>query len=108
MKFFLHWSCLLIIALFAPIALPAGGAVSKDDEIIYTKKSIYYFAGESCFLLSSPYSSSPTVCKVELGTPIDIIRYWTNNNGQTWLQVKQSTNSFIFRKSNPSRGWINA
>ena len=108
MRFFLHWGCLLIIALVAPIALPAGGGDKRKVEVEYLKAKDLSFAGDSCFLLSSPFLSSPSVCEIKLGTPIRIIRLWENEHGERWLQVEKSTMNFIDQKTNSAnRGWLN-
>ncbi len=108
MRLFFNWSCLLLIALVAPIALPAGGAQRIDQEFFYEKQKEFNFAGDSCFLLSSPSFSSPTICHIKLGTPVRIIRYWENEYGETWLHVQASKYGLIDIDSPFSmRGWIN-
>ena len=110
MKFFLSWGCLLIIALAAPIALPAGGGTIRNElEINYGKEPMLCFAGESCFIFSSPYLSSSKLCRINLGSPLNVIRIWENEKGQKWIQVKQNYygDHFSFFPSQPKRGWIN-
>ncbi len=107
MKFILRFGCLLIIALAAPIALPAGGGMRDNLEIHYSKERIGCFAGKSCFLFSSPDLSAATLCKVDLGSPLKVIRVWRNDKGQNWIQVKKHYNRFLSLNSNTShRGWI--
>ena len=98
MNFILRWGCLLIIALAAPIALPAGGGMRDRLEIKSLDKTISCFAGESCFLFASPYLSSAPLCKVDLGSSLDIIRIWQNEKGQRWIQVRKSYNNYLRRK----------
>ena len=108
MKFIIGWGCLLIIALVAPIALPAGGGIRDELEIIYTKKPFLCFAGESCMLFSSPYISASILSKVDLGAPLNVIRIWQNEQGQRWIQVKEHYFDYLGLKSDkPKRGWIN-
>ena len=108
MKFILRFGCLLIIALAAPIALPAGGGMRDELEIKYGKNQLLCFAGESCFIFSSPDLTKSPLCKVALGSPLNVIRIWQNEKGQKWIQVRQSyDNSLNLNSSKPHRGWIN-
>ena len=79
---------LLGIALLAPVALPAGGGSRNKTQIMYTKSTELSFAGDSCFLLKSPSLSSPTLCRLNLSTPLKVIRIWDNNDGNRWIQVR--------------------
>ena len=106
MRFFLHWGCLLIIALFAPIDLPAGGADRRKTEVIFSKEKEFSFAGNSCVLLCSPSFSSQTLCHINIGTPLRIVRFWENQNGEKWVQVQISTPNLIDMPL-ASRGWVN-
>jgi len=108
MRFFLHWGCLLIFALVAPIALPAGGAASRKAEVTYSKGKDFGLAGDSCVLLSSPFLSSPSLCEIKLGTPLRVIRFWENEDGKRWIQVQRSSINLIDINSHTaSKGWIN-
>ena len=108
MKFFFHWGCLLIFALVAPIALPAGGANRKRTEVVYSKGKELCYAGDSCSLKSSPYITSSPLRTIQLGTPLKVIRAWQDENGKNWLQVKLSTFELInLPNSSANRGWIN-
>ncbi len=107
MRFFLHWGCLLIFALVTPIALPAGGGVRRKAEVIYTKGNDFGFAGDSCFLVASPFLKSPSLCQIKLGTPLRVIRFWENEDGKKWIQVQRSSINLIdFHASSANRGWI--
>ena len=76
-------------------------------EIKSLDKTISCFAGESCFLFASPYLSSSPLCKVDLGSSLDVIRIWKNDKGQRWIQVRKSyDNPFYLNSLKPQRGWI--
>ncbi len=108
MRFILRWGCLLIIALAAPIALPAGGGMREKMQIKYSTDPFICLAGESCFLFSSPYLTSSTLGKVDLGSQLNVIRIWQNEQGQKWLQVRQSYNAYFdINSEKAKRGWIN-
>ncbi len=107
MKFILRWGCLLIIGLAAPIALPAGGGVRDKLEIEYSKEPLLCMAGQSCYLLSSPYFLASKLYRIKLGSPLKVIRIWQDQQGEKWIQVKQSYyNDLYLNSSKSKRGWI--
>ncbi len=108
MRFFLNLGCLLMLALIAPISLPAGGAIQRKTEIISHESTKLCLAGNSCEILSSPYLLAPKLCKFSLGTPLRIIRLWHSVEGSRWVQVQlRSPNAFGLPSVKPTRGWIN-
>ena len=108
MRFVLHWGCLLILALFTPIALPAGGATGGQTEVISSKSTKICFAGDSCEIFPSPSFSSSSLRSITLGTPLTILRIWNCDNGDRWLQVQLQTSDFMLLPSSTvRRGWIN-
>ena len=107
MIFFLRWTCLLGMALFAPISLPAGGAI--DSNISSLRRSSNFsplIAADNCFLQASPMKSAPSLRKVDNGTPLKILRKWNSSNGQIWLQVEFTDWEFLEKVSKVRRGWI--
>ncbi len=107
MKFFFHCSCLLIFALVAPIALPAGGAYRSKTEIVYNQIQKYVYAGKLCELKSSPLISSATLSRIKIGTPLKVLRVWEDGNDETWFQIKSLNINFVDYSENSSRrGWI--
>ena len=108
MRFILHWGCLLILALFAPIALPAGGATGAKREIVSCRSSKLCFAGDSCKIFTNPSFSASTLRSIPLGTPLKILRIWHSDNGVQWLQVQvQKSDLTLLPSSTANRGWIN-
>ena len=109
MTFFLRWSWLLGVALIAPIALPAGGAIDaiRSPEVRRRSELPSPFAGANCVLRSSPFKDAPSLKQLNNGTPLNVLRRWDGFGGETWLHV-QSANSDAFGKlDGPRRGWIN-
>ncbi len=107
MNFFLRWGCLLIIGLAAPIALPAGGGFRDKLEIENIKEPLICMAGQSCYLLSSPYFLASKLYKVDLGSHLKVIRIWQDQQGEKWIQVKETYNNHLFKNPRKSkRGWI--
>ncbi len=100
-----HWCCLLMLALIAPIALPAGGGETSEIKIKSGKMIEFCFAGDSCEILSSPSSSGVSLRKIALGTPLQILRVWNSYDGKRWILV-QSSEQITFSSSTPNRGWI--
>ncbi|WP_036919823.1 MULTISPECIES: SH3 domain-containing protein [unclassified Prochlorococcus] len=108
MKFCFHWGCLLSLALFAPIALPAGGATRSKLEISNSKEMEFFIVGNSCVLRTSPHISAPSLFTLELGTHLRVIRLWHPEEGNSWLQVQLPNLGLIDRPSlSTRRGWIN-
>ena len=107
MNFFLRLVCLLIIGLAAPIALPAGGGFRDKLEIEYSKEPLLCMAGQSCYLMASPYLLASKLYKIDLGSPLKIIRIWQDQQGEKWIQVKQNYDNDLYLNSSKSkRGWI--
>ena len=107
-NYLLRWSWILLAALLLPVSLPAGGNLdSSQSQIRRRKSSIQLFTGNHCILKVSPLTVAPTLKKVEIGTPIRVLRVWTNDEGRQWLQVQVSSasNSNLF--SQGDRGWLN-
>ncbi len=107
MRFFLNWGCLLMLALIAPIALPAGGGTTRKTAIVAYKSSKICFAGDSCEFFSSPHLFAPSLGTFALGTPLKIIRVWDSNKGNRWVQVQLKNSNLIGLPSvKAKRGWI--
>ncbi|WP_269621970.1 SH3 domain-containing protein [Prochlorococcus marinus] len=102
-----RWGCLLIFALIAPIALPAGGGNRSKIEIIQSQRfEEIFFANESCILFSDPSLISKPLREIQPGTPVKVVRVWVNESGQNWMHVKLATPDFIEIPSSVIRGWI--
>ena len=107
-NYLLRWSLLLLAALLLPVALPAGGNLeSSQSQIRRRKSSNQLFAGKHCILQVSPLTVAPTLRKVPLGTPLRILRVWTNDDGKQWLQVHVSSASNSAIPSKGHKGWLN-
>ncbi len=97
-----------MLALIAPIALPAGGGNRIKSEIVVCKEKEFYLAGNSCILFSSPSLSATALRSIELGTPIRVVRLWKNNESFRWAQVQVSNpNPIDISSPTVTRGWIN-
>ena len=104
---FLRCACLLGLALFAPIALPAGGGF--DSNILYLRRRSNFsplIAGDNCFLHTSPLKHAPSLRRINHGTPLKILRKWNSSNGQMWLQVELTDLEILEQLSSVRRGWI--
>ena len=103
----MRWSWVLGIALFFPVALPAGGGQRLQPEVCRPKGSTPFFAGYCCHLLATPFAFAPRLRTLAIGTPIRVLRSWHAPNGEEWLQVQISTHHIIQSSNVVSRGWIN-
>ena len=105
--FAIRWTWVLGIALFLPVALPAGGGEFSQPKVSSFEGSIPFFASNCCELLATPFKFAPRLRSLEVGTPLRVLRSWHGSDGQEWLQVQISTNAIIRFSSLARRGWIN-
>ncbi len=103
----IRFGWVLGIALFFPVALPAGGAQIDQEELRYIQRGREIYAGDSCLLNSSPNHYSIPLRAIKLGTPLRILRSWKSEDGNEWLQVKILSNEYLELPKDAKRGWIN-
>ncbi len=103
----IQWSWLLSIALLIPISLPAGGAQKSLIEPIKTVKTNQLMSGECCDLRVSPSMNSSVLIQVPLGITMQSLRFWKNDAGNNWMQVKISSLPLLDKIGVPTRGWVN-
>ena len=102
---FIVWSWFLCIGLVAPTTLPAGGA--QESIVQHRRNNIGspIISLREFNLLSSASNNAFTVTKVEVGTPVNVMKVWNSADGEKWLLVNvfnQKFNQFFYRK-----GWVN-
>jgi hypothetical protein len=102
---FIIWSWLLGISLVVPTTLPAGGAqksiiLNSDNDIGSPLIALKDFN-----LLSSASTDSSILARVQVGTPVNVMKVWDSSDGGQWLLVNILSQDFyqLFYK----RGWIN-
>ena len=109
MLFLLRLSWLIVFfGLFTPLDLPAGGVYRSKIDSLQIETSNRFFAGNNCYLKSSPSANSKALRLMPLGTPLRVIRSWENKaRKDSWIQVEII--SFLPLQSilESSRGWIN-
>ena len=101
------WGYLLGFALFAPVALPAGGLDRRQLLICHRERAGPWLVANSSFLRSSPFIEAPSLRSIEFGTPLRVVRRWQNSEGKKWLQVQTTSHSFIDCDCDVTRGWMN-
>jgi hypothetical protein len=100
----LQSAAVLSFALFAPAALPAGGAERRPVEVRRRQSSEPLLATGSMVLRCAPEQQAPVLTRLPSGEPLQVLRRWRSPRGRQWLQVQ----------SNPAagaagrRGWIAA
>ncbi|MDA0727590.1 MAG: SH3 domain-containing protein [Vulcanococcus sp.] len=94
----LRWGAILAFALFAPVALPAGGGERRQAEIRRRCASDPFFSTTKGCLQASPERQAPVLAQVPVDSPIEVLRTWRNQRGERWLQVKVASR----------RGWMAA
>lgn len=98
----LTWAALLGFALFAPAALPAGGAERRLPELRRRESAQEPLLNLlSCSLLASPRCQAPVLTRLEPGIPMRVMRTWLEPSGRRWLQVVTTGPS-----GRQSRGWL--
>lgn len=98
----LTWAALLGLALFAPTALPAGGASRRLPEFRRRESPDEPLLNLiSTSLLSSPSRQAPALVELEPGAPMRVLRTWLEPDGRRWLQVVTACPS-----GRPTRGWL--
>ena len=103
----MRWSWLLAVALLAPAALPAGGAERRQPEVRRRDgDGPLISAGHEC-LHTSPSVSAPSLRRLDLGTPLRVLRRWRCANGHEWLQVQVASCPGTDQAGQPQRGWLN-
>ncbi len=102
---FIVWSWLLCFGLIAPTKLPAGGA---QELIVEHRKNNFgspVIALREFNLLSSASNKSSVVTKVNLGTPVNVLRVWDGCDNKRWLLVDVVCHNFY--DFSYRRGWVN-
>ena len=102
----MRWSWLLGVALLAPAALPAGGAERRQPEVRRRDGTgPLISSGHEC-LQASPSVSAPPLRRLDLGTPLRVLRRWRCANGDEWLQVQVSAGPGMDQPGKAQRGWL--
>ncbi len=106
MGIFLRWSWLLVLALILPIALPAGGFRGRSD---FSRGDSLgpFLAGNNCVLRVSPLTIAPALRRLQVGTPLRVVRAWRCLEGKNWLQVQLESSQLMGANNMGGRGWIN-
>jgi hypothetical protein len=102
----LRWSWLLGVALLAPAALPAGGADRRQPEVRRREAGGPLLSEADSLLQGSPRVAAPTLRRLELGTPLQLLRRWRADNGQEWIQVQVARSAAMPVDAQPQRGWL--
>jgi hypothetical protein len=101
-----RWSWLLGVALLAPAALPAGGADRRQPEVRRREAGGPLLSEADALLHGSPRVAAPTLRRLELGTPLQLLRRWRADNGQEWIQVQVARTVAMPVDAQPQRGWL--
>ena len=102
----LRWSWLLGVSLLGPAALPAGGAERRLPQVRRHQGSGPLLSGDHCVLQTSPRVVAPALRRLEVGTPLHLLRQWRSDDGRDWIQVQVATGSALPMAVEGQRGWI--
>lgn len=99
------WSLfVVVVALFAPIDLPAGGVDRRPAMHRVRKLSRgHLLTTHSTSISVSPDSQAPSLDPLDAGEPLYILRYWLSPSQRTWAQVEYKTQRSLLLVK---RGWI--
>ena len=103
----LRWTWFLGIALFLPVALPAGGRENLQLEYCRSQYSQSLFISDSCILKVSPFINAPSLRTLKLGTPLQVLRRYQGKDGNEWIHVRIFSNERMEFDSFVRRGWLN-
>ncbi len=96
------WAALLGIALFAPAALPAGGAERRLPELRRRESPLEPLLNPTrCALRAAPRAQAPLLASLEAGAPLRVLRTWIAPGGRRWLRVATTGAG-----GRPARGWL--
>ena len=102
---FIIWTWLLAISLILPTSLPAGGSQKSIIQNRENNLESPLISLQNFNLLSSASNKSSILTIVEVGTPVQVLKVWDDNDNGKWLLVNVLSNNFdqLFYK----RGWVN-
>ncbi len=112
MTLLIRWGWMLVLALFVPVSLPAGGGTEprKSSQILRRdpRSGCDPLIGLSSFSLrASPSSIAPALCNFESGTPLRVLRSWESEDGKSWLMVQIASGNLARLNCSLRRGWVN-
>ena len=102
----LRWGWLLGVALLGPAGLPAGGAERRLPQIRRQQGSGPLLSCENCVLQSSPSVAAPALRRLEIGTPLQLLRRWRADDGCDWIHVQVASGPVLSAGVKQQRGWI--
>ena len=106
MRFTIRWGWLLGLALFAPAALPAGGADRMQPEIRRRQGPSPLLTLNDSLLKTSPFAIAPSLRKLQAGTPVRVLHQWQAPHGSEWLYVCLAESDLLGNVHSASRGWV--
>ena len=99
-----RWAALLGFALFAPVALPAGGADRRLPEVRRRQTGEPLLTTASRTLRGAPERQAPVLAQLSGDQPLRLVRRWRAASGQRWLQVEVAGSPAGLTPAR--RGWL--
>jgi hypothetical protein len=86
----------LAFALFAPVALPAGGADRRQPEVRRRSAGEPLLSTSTQAMQAAPDQKAPALAQIPADQPLRLVRGWRQHGGEQWVQVQ----------SGHRRGWL--
>lgn len=102
----LRWGWLLGVALLGPATLPAGGAERRLPQIRRQDGEGPLLSGSDCLLQAGPGLAAPALRRLEIGTPLQLLRHWRSADGRDWMHVQVASAPAFPGGTDRQRGWI--
>jgi len=98
--------CLIILALIAPITLPAGGIQKNlnQNKFPHSKNEIILCSNTS--LYSCPEIYAKELLVLDVGTTLSVLRNWKVSKNETWVRVELASNKLLDDPNKILKGWI--
>ena len=98
--------CLIILALVAPITLPAGGIQKNLNHNKFPNNTKEIILSSNTSLYSFPEIHAKELLVLDIGTTLSVLRNWKVRESEIWVRVEIASNKFLEDPNKITKGWI--
>jgi len=98
--------CLIILALIAPITLPAGGIQKSLNQNKFPQNKNEIILSSNTSLYSCPEIYAKELLVLDVGTNLTVLQNWKVSKNETWVRVELASNKFLDDPNKILKGWI--